>query len=223
MGADFHIIRDYEPYNTLDWTASDHEGTYEVELSVRNVDTGETALTSALFEMTSRITADTPVISSTSNPLVFLYSAPPCPAGGQMFVRFLSPEGYEQRTPSKPCVAGSSMNFYLAGLKSNSVYSVNHTLQVGGNSTDGPVLPLTTSSVSFPIPSYTVLKPSPQPESEGLLLQAAIFYYNVAVATDLDGNLVWYYPGVLSYLTRPAAGGFFFGVNEDATQGASAQ
>jgi hypothetical protein len=26
----------------------------------------------------------------------------------------------------------------------------------------------------------------------------------------MDGNLVWYYPGVISYLTRPQAGGYFF-------------
>jgi len=223
QGGDFRIIRDYGPYNTLDWTAAGHEGTYEVELSVRNLDTGEAAVTSVQYQMTSRVTGAAPVISPTANPLVFLYSAPPCPAGGQMYVRFVSPDGYEQRTPSKACLAGLSMNFYLAGLRADSVYTVNHTLLVGADSTDGPVLPLATPGVSFSIPSYTVLQPQPQPGDEGLLLQAAIFYYNIAVATDLNGNLVWYYPSTFSYLTRPAPGGYFFGVNEDPAQGTSAQ
>jgi uncharacterized protein (TIGR03437 family) len=34
---------------------------------------------------------------------------------------------------------------------------------------------------------------------------------------------VWYYPGTFSYLTRPAPGGYFFGVNEDPAQDPSGQ
>src|SRR5437879_717298 len=79
-GQDYRTIRDYGPLNTLDWTASDHEGVYQVEVSVRNRDSGETGTADALFQMTSRVTGSDPVISATSHPLVFLYSAPPCPA-----------------------------------------------------------------------------------------------------------------------------------------------
>lgn len=223
VGAGFQMVRDYGPVSTLDWTASGLEGIYEVELAVRNRDTGETVVTSAQYQITSRMTGATPLINPTSNPLVFLYSAPPCPAGGQMSVEFVSPDGYVQSTPAKPCVAGLSMNFYLAGLRANSQYTVKHTVQAGANSVDGPVMTIATPSVSLQMPSYTVMQPPQQPVAEGILLQTAILNYQLTLATDLSGNLVWYYPGTVSFITRPVPGGFFFGVYEDPTLDSSYQ
>jgi hypothetical protein len=43
------------------------------------------------------------------------------------------------------------------------------------------------------------------------------------VATDLNGNLVWYGPRDLTFLTRPVAGGTFMGIFEDGTQDSSNQ
>src|SRR4029453_12156769 len=43
LGQNFRTVRDYGPLNTLKWTASGHEGLYEVDVSVRNPATGETA------------------------------------------------------------------------------------------------------------------------------------------------------------------------------------
>jgi len=214
-GSDFRVIRDYGPESALQWTASDQEGAYEVELAVRNRDTGETAQTVVPYQVTSRVTGDTPVINPTANPLVFLYSAPPCPVGGQMSVQFQAPDGSVGRTPPKPCLADTSMNLYLAGLKANSTYTVTQTLQVGAGSTDGPVLSLTSGSVPVPVPSFTVLQPPQQPVAEGILLQTTILNYQVTLASDLAGNIVWYYPGTLSFITRPAPGGYFFGVYQD--------
>ena len=218
-GAGVRMLRDYGPLNTLDWTNSEREGLYDVEVTARNQDTGEEAAATFRYQMRSRATGSTPVISPTSHPLVFLYSAPPCPAGGRMRVQFESPEGYAQRTPFKPCVAGLSMNFYLAGLRAGFQYSVKHTLETAAGSVDGPVLALSTPSVSFQMPAYTLLQPPLPSGREGLLLQATIFNSNTAVATDLSGNPVWYYPGVLSFLTRPAPGGLFLGIIQAPTVG----
>src|ERR1700722_14237951 len=44
-----HVVKDYGPDATLDWTATDHEGSYVVEVSVRNTDTGDTANDVASF------------------------------------------------------------------------------------------------------------------------------------------------------------------------------
>src|ERR1022692_238071 len=36
VGGDYAMIRDYGPLASLDWTASDHEGLYEMEVSAKN-------------------------------------------------------------------------------------------------------------------------------------------------------------------------------------------
>lgn len=209
-GTDFRMIRDYGPISSLDWTASDHEGDYEVEVSVRNIDTGEFAATSSVYTMTSRVLDSAPVISPTANPLVFLYSAPPCAAGNWMKVTFGSQDA-EVSTPYKPCEEGLSMNFYLAGMRSGSTYSVWHTIGVGAGSTVGPVLTLMTPGVSLQSPGYSVLQPLALPSSrDGILLQATLFQNTVA--TDLQGNVVWFYPGNIEFLTRPQGHGLFFGI-----------
>src|SRR3974390_2238766 len=75
-----HIIRDYGPVSTLMWTASDHEGTYEMEVVASNLDTGDMASGSATFEF-DPIATGGPEISPTANSPIFLYSAPACAAG----------------------------------------------------------------------------------------------------------------------------------------------
>ena len=109
-GRDFRTVRDYGPSNTLLWTASEQEGDYEIEVSVRNADTGETEHTSVVYPITTRIIDGAPIISKTENPLVFLYSAPACAPGDRMRVQFQSPDGFIQRTPYKAC-RPASMNF----------------------------------------------------------------------------------------------------------------
>jgi arylsulfate sulfotransferase len=211
-GADFRMVRDYGPANTLDWTASEHEGVYEIEVSAINKGTGESALTAALFEMTSRISNNSPVISPTANPMVFLYSAPPCAAGGQMKVQFQSSVGIAS-TPYKACQDGLSMNFYLAGMQSGSTLWAQHTVESGSGVAYGPMLTFTTPSVTAQVPTNKVLQQPQVPLKDGILLQATLT--QSTVATDLYGNLVWLYPGRISFLTRPEQGGSFFGIFED--------
>ena len=176
-GSDLHVIRDYSPLSSLDWTASQHEGVYDIEVSARNNSTGETAVESVNYQINPVVTGDTPVISSTANPLVFLYSAPPCLASDSMRVEFRSADGGVQSTPYQscqpPCPAttgvssGSrplescgptlTMNFYLAGLRPNSVYSVQHVVASyvrfrGTVIRYGPALTFTTPDVSLSPP-----------------------------------------------------------------------
>src|SRR6185503_1321463 len=97
-GGDYQLIRDYGPETSLDWTTPEHEGSYEVELSVRNPDTGETAAVSSVFQMTSLVPDGKPAVTPTSHPLVFRYSAPACDGGrecvcsfGDPMARFIKP------------------------------------------------------------------------------------------------------------------------------------
>src|SRR6266404_3833503 len=65
VGQDFHVIKDFGPDNTLDWTSISHEGIYEVEVNARNLKNGDTGSAASLFEMQSRVTGDGPVLTPT--------------------------------------------------------------------------------------------------------------------------------------------------------------
>jgi len=67
----------------------------------------------------------------------------------------------------------------------------------------------------------TVVTPAPAGEPDGVMLQATLF--TASLATDLNGNVIWYYPGNVSFITRPVQGGYFFGVLEDDTADSSGQ
>ena len=211
----FRTVVDFGPSNSLEWTASESEGTYEIEVSARNRQTGETATTSTLYQVAPRVTGGTPVISPTANPLVFLYSAPPCPAGQRMSVTFDSVFGSTQ-TPAKDCVPGTTMNFYLAGLRPQITYHVRHTLTTPASFSNGPSLTFETPAVDFHIAAYTVMEA--QPLMNGILLQSPLT--EVTLATDLYGNPVWFYPHELTSLTRPGNGclyGFIQDPNADSS------
>ena len=210
LGPNFRVVKDYGPDNTLDWTATDHDGLYEVEVSVRNRGTGDSAVASSSYQMLSNVSEDQPVITPTSHPLVFLYSAPPCEPGNRMKVQFQSPDGVVQQTPYKSCRAGMSMNFYLAGLQANTQYSVQHTIDTGSAFQQGRTLTFGPGDARSDLAAQTVLQPPQSNLPSGILLQGTLF--KNTLATDLNGNLIWYYPGNISYITRPEAGGYFFGI-----------
>src|ERR1700730_4902853 len=87
LGGAYQLIRDYGPLTSLDWTAADHEGSYEIEVSARNPATGESDTTSIVYQMLSQVTVFDPVVTPTAHPLVFLYSAT-CTGGIRMKVQF---------------------------------------------------------------------------------------------------------------------------------------
>jgi arylsulfate sulfotransferase len=222
--GDFQMIRDFGPSSSLKWTASEHEGIYRIEVTVRNQSTGDSIEATADFEMTSRMDNNAPVISSTDNPLVFLYSAPPCPDGSAMRVHVQStgnPENVVQ-TSYKFCQPGLSMNFYLAGMTAAAAYQVQHEIKTGFSSEYGPALTLAIPAISsLDVPTYKVMQQSGLSLSDGIILHSPLAQHTVA--TDLNGNPVWYYPETISYLTRPEPGGFFFGIYEDVYSDASKQ
>lgn len=208
---DFRIIQDYGPNSSIDWTFSEQEGTFELEVSARNVDTGETAATSLSYTMASRVTSDQAVVSTTAHPLVLLYSAPACPGSSRMRVEFRSPEGVTRTTPFRDCREGLSMNFYVAGLRPETEYSLHHVIASGSEVTSSP--DLTARSGVSEIESYPqeVMVP---PQSDGpsdLLLQIPVAPKKTFV-TDQQGNLLWYYSGQIAFGTRPETGGRFWGI-----------
>src|SRR5579862_4360654 len=123
VGQPFQMIRDFGPVSQLNWTAPDHEGWFEVDVSARNLDTGENADTSAFYRFVPRVTGNQPVVSPTVHPLVFLYSAAPCRRGMMMRVDFSAATSSTVQTPYQACDGQSSMNFYLVGLYAQTAYT----------------------------------------------------------------------------------------------------
>jgi arylsulfate sulfotransferase len=212
LGGVFRTIRDYGPLTDLDWTEADHEGAFEIEVSARSLDTGDIGVTSAVYNVQPLVTGGEALVTPTQNPLVFLYSAPACPAGQKMRVEFRVPHEPIQTTPYKPCVAGVSMNFYLAGLRGRTSYVARHIVYTGTQSLAGTPIPFTTGSVPDGFYKSTVLLPEQSAASERVLLGSA---FGAPVAHDLNGNVIWYGPADISYITRPEAGGMFWGLVEN--------
>jgi arylsulfate sulfotransferase len=204
---DYSIIRDYGPVNTLDWTIGEHEGDYDVEVSARDNDTGATVASVAKFQFTPRVTGGAPAITPTANPLVFLYSAPSCPAGSSMRVQFQGPDGFLQSTNSKPC-DGRTMNFYIAGMRPQTLYSMQHMVENGTHVVPGPPLTQATPDTSFTMGARTVRVPPPTPMVNPIILQAR---FGFPAATDAMGNLLWYSIQSISMISRPEPGGLFLG------------
>ena len=222
FGQDLRVVKDYSPDNTLDWTQANQEGIYQVDVTVRNVQTGQVAHADNWYYVQSNVSGGQPVITPTTHPLVFLYSAPPCPAGSKMNVTFTSADGWTQTTPTKNCTGTFSMNFYLAGLRAGTQYVAQHVITTGSKSTEGPQLTFT-SGTDLPanLTFSTAQIPAPGNEPSPVMLQATIL--TPSIATDLSGNIIWYYTGKISFITRPEPGGYFFGVLEDPAADSSGQ
>lgn len=212
-GGAFRMIRDYGPVSTLDWTSID-QGVYEIEVSVRDRDGLETATTVTPFLLQSRVEGSQAVVSPTSHPLVFLYSAPPCETG-RARVRFESAGGLVQHTPYKSCAPGRSLNFYLAGLAPNASYSASLAVDREGDTLAASAATFSTSDVPYVLAAPTVLQAPAVPGPERILLLTPLFL--PPLATDLNGTLLWVGPPGLSYLTHPEPGGTFFGLANSRT------
>ena len=208
------IVKDFGPDNSFDWAPSEREGFYTIEVVARNKNTSQTAKAVVPYDVLSNVTGGQPAVTPTSHPLVFLYSAPPCPLGGIVAVNYSSSNSVVQETSTKPCDGLFTMNFYVAGLRAKTTYSVKHILQNNGSVSEGPVLSFTSGQAPEDVPTVTMVKPNSGLAEQPVVLSASLF--TKFLATDLDGNAIWYYPGDLTFLTRPEPGGYFFGINEAA-------
>ena len=217
----YNLVRDFSLASTLPWTML-QEGAYEVSVTV-TPGGPKTYQAFAGFEFVTRITAGVPVVSPTQHPLVALYSAAPCTAG-VVTVSFWPSAGgtAHQTTSGLPCVAGLSLNFYVAGMQATTEYTIQQTLVNGSQTTLGPLLSFMTGAVNDPLPSYSLITaPNGQSSAtDDIMLMAfkelhnAPPFYPAGAAFDLHGRVLWYYwdpeyPTTPEdgYVTRPVAGG----------------
>ena len=83
--ASYDVIKNFYTTNTVDWTALVQEGSYDLQVVVKS-STGSVGYGLETLVVTSRVAGSTPVVSRTRNPLVALYSAPPCASSQRVLV-----------------------------------------------------------------------------------------------------------------------------------------
>ena len=210
-GGAFHVVRDFSPASSFTW-APMQEGTYDVEVTVKD-GYQATQTTSALVAdaVASRTSGSQAVVSATLNPLVALYSVPPSSAATVLVQFSVAGDNPSWRnTNALPVVAGKSTNVFVAGMLPNTTYQMRHVFSDGTGS--APLL-FTTGSLpsNLTFPSFTVQQP-PGPGAD--LDQDMLFHQfpnapsNVPnpLATDLGGDVVWYFDVSKSGFSRTYVG-----------------
>jgi hypothetical protein len=217
-GGEFETIRDFGPQTDLDWTTIDRDGIYQLEVAAQNLDTGETTFGVANVLLAALTQNGQETITPTSNALVFIFSSPACKAGGRMRVSFQTDGGAVTSTPFKNCTPAHALNFYLAGMLANTLYHAHSTLQAAdGTVTDGTPIDFTSGALpqGLNITQYKVATPLAASAPQQIILHSPLSA--TTTATDLNGNVLWYYPGSISSLTRPDSG-VIFGFLQDPSQ-----
>ena len=203
-GGAFQVVRDFSRSNSFIWNPM-QEGTDEIRVDVKSgFSARKSEFATATYTAQTRVVGNSAVVSPMANPLVALYSAPPSP-GASMYVQFAEqgPTLSWQNTSSLPIVPGESTNFIVAGMLPNTTYLMRDVLDDG--TVSAPVA-FTTGSLpaNVKFPTFTVLQP---PAAGTDLSQGEIFHAGVnkgkasvntanTVATDLNGNVIWYYDPV---------------------------
>jgi hypothetical protein len=195
-GGPFRMVRDFSPDDSFTWTPM-QEGTYRIRVAVKdgfNASDAESAVVTDKVD--SRVTGDQPVVSSTANPLVALFSAPPGPEG-TVHVEFAvaGDNPSWQSTNVLPSLPSRSTNFFVAGMLPNTTYEMRDVFSDG--TTSAPLL-FTTGTIPSTVkpPPISV----PQPPGPGSDLDQGLIFQETGKSTqiqpyvtDLAGHVVWYY------------------------------
>ena len=228
----FSVVRDFDRAPSFTWTPM-QEGAYRIRGSVKaGFVAGIGGDVTTTFAVTSRITGKDAVVSATANPLVALYSAPAC-AGGAMVVQFRPAAGSTawQSTAAQPCKVGQNLNVLVAGMRPSTAYVLRHVVSTDTAGTPSAPLSFTTGRppVGLRIATFTV-KQAPSAQAD---LKSPVIFHMLnpdpsptlanPLATDLGGNLVWYYDTQRSGLTeiwptRVLSGGTFLIYGRDRSR-----
>ena len=196
-GGALQVVRDFSSSGSFNWNPM-QEGTYEIRVVVKNgFGAWKSEFTTATYTAQTRVVGDSAVVSPMANPLVALYSALPPPAHS-MYVQFAKqgPTLSWQNTSPLPIVPGESTNFIVAGMLPKTTYLMRDVLDDGAVSAP---LAFTTGSLpaNLHFPTFTVVQP---PAAGTDLSQSEIFLAGLpsgpevnTLATDLNGNVIWYY------------------------------
>ena len=205
------VVRDFSQSRDFTWMPALFEHTAVIRVTGRNNDTKETAEDEIHFQIVSRVKGKSPVVTPTSNPLVALFSAPPCPEGSQFRVAFHA-EGEESisRTPAEACRGSISNNVLVAEMRAQTEYQMRSELSGAGGEKHGEWLPFRTGILDGNFPPVSIAVPRSSGPSRGVLIYSSASASGQArpFATDQQGRIIWYLPSP-AFLTRVLPGGRF--------------
>jgi arylsulfate sulfotransferase len=209
------------------WAPTGIEGTYQIQVVIKDFTSGETAAFNGNFQVNPLVTGTTPVVVPTANPLVALFSAPSCASGSSMRVEYQRVGSAAISSTSwVKCHPPATMTFEVAGMYASTTYNVFSQTRVGtGHPTNGPTVSFTTGALptNIPFPTFKVNIPAgPQTDKKDSVLLHSPHRFGAGavypmVATDLSGKIIWYYypnPPVNLILTRPLPGGIMFMIED---------
>jgi arylsulfate sulfotransferase len=217
------------PSGVMAYTCAPVEGTYKVQVVVKDFASGESVSRTARYQINPLVTGSNPVVIGTANTLVALFSSPACPSGSTMRVSFQEQSLANPATTTNwmNCNSSATMNFEIAGMYPSTAYQMFSQTKTGSNIVNGPTLNFTTGALpgNLPFPKYNVVVPagsSTDTTDAILLLSVSRLSGSPAypdIASDLAGNLLWYNNQAGStqdLLTRPLANGTFLVIENGA-------
>lgn len=202
------------------WALTGVNGTYQVQVIAKDFTSGESATKTVSFTVTSPVTGAGPVVQKTQNPLVALFTAPPCASGSSIRVSFQPQSGSVPATTTNwtECQPSAALSVEIAGMYPGTVYNLFAQVMTGGNIVNGPPAAFTTGALpsGMPIPQFTV-QTADSPDDPNQVILHGLYGVGLGttypdVATDLSGKIIWYnYPNDqahASMMTRPFPNGF---------------
>ncbi|HTT65932.1 MAG TPA: aryl-sulfate sulfotransferase [Bryobacteraceae bacterium] len=183
------------------WAVTGSDGTYQVQVVAKDFTSGESDSMTVSFVVTSPVTGTTPVVLSTKNPLVALFIAPSCAAGNTIRVSFRPQTGSTPATTTNwtDCQPSSSNTFEIAGMYPKTTYSIHAQVNNRGTIINKQAVSFKTGALpaKVPIPTFQAgIQDGPGDPNQVLLHGLFDVRQNLnlpAVATDLSGNVIWYY------------------------------
>jgi hypothetical protein len=208
------------------WAPTGIEGSYKIQVVAKDFGSVKAGSKTITYVVSPLVTGPTPVVEKTGNPLVALFSAPSCAAGSSMRVAFQEQAGSAPGSVTNwlECPP-ASMTFEIAGMYPGTAYNMYAQTNTGGKLTNGPTISFTSGALpkTVPFPKFTANPVGTDAAYPVILhnfspLGTGSVYADVA--TDLNGNIIWYYysnDSTNSYrLTRPLHGGRILTLQDDA-------
>lgn len=218
------IVRDFNTPKTFTWVPYAVEGTYVVTVVVRDITQQPHTVfppVSVQYVLNPWVTSSGgSAVNPTAHPLVALFSAGPCTAGHSIRVRFKQNGAQASSTTNAVPCSQRSANFLVAGMLPSTQYLMHWEEFATGFLTSGPDQAFTTGPLpaNFPVPQMTVKIP---PTGHDAAFPVVLFHLIPPtgrpfafrpIATDLSGDVLWYYPVPL-LMNRMEPGGNFFSLN----------
>ena len=214
------------------WVPTGVEGVYKIQVVAKDFTSGKSAMKTMSYQITAVATGSTPTIEKTANPLVALFSASACTAGSLMRI------AYEVQTPSSlpiqsgatnwmGCHPPATMTFEVGGMYPSTAYNLYAQTKTGNKITNGTSGTFTTGALpsTTTFPTFTG-SPAGTDTTYPVVLHNFITFATGGtptlypdVATDLSGNIIWFYNAhdttKTDVMTRPLSGGGALTLQDD--------